>query len=212
MRELFEIQQRFKSGKNQLNEFGGFKYRNLESMLADLKPILNEYQCTITFNDDMINLGDRYYLKATATLTNKEGISFSTTAFAREDLTHKGMCESQVTGCSSSYSRKYALCGLLAVNEEIDVDSLDNRPSKPTTPSKPIQQPQTTGKSNLENLTEFCHIKKQEQGINVTELTRFFDYYKTKINQWSGTLNLQNLWDKWNTDGTQTIKPKKYLN
>lgn len=127
MKELFNIQQRLVSNKVNFNEFNKFNYRNLEGILSDVKPLLNEYKCTITFTDDMVLLGDRYYVKSTVTLTNENNEKVNAVAFAREDLSRAGMSESQVTGTASSYARKYAICSLLAINEEQDPDSLDNR-------------------------------------------------------------------------------------
>lgn len=127
MKELFNIQQRLVSNKVNFNEFNKFNYRNLEGILSDVKPLLNEYKCTITFTDDMVLLGDRYYVKSTVTLTNENNEKVDAVAFAREDLARAGMSESQVTGTASSYARKYAICSLLAINEEQDPDSLDNR-------------------------------------------------------------------------------------
>ena len=140
---LFKIQQEFKSSKNLVNDFAKFNYRNLEGMLADLKPILFKYNCIITFNDDIVNVGAYNYIKSTATITSlNTNESISTTAFAREDETKAGMSAGQMTGCGSSYSRKYALCGLCAVNEEKDLDSLDNRPKSK---SQLTQQPYNNG-------------------------------------------------------------------
>ena len=128
---LFKIQQEFKSNKNLVNDFGKFNYRNLETMLGDLKPILNKYRCIILFNDDIVNIGNFNYIKSTVTLSSIDlNDNISSTAFAREDETRAGMSAGQMTGCGSSYSRKYALCGLLSVNEEKDLDSFDNRPKK----------------------------------------------------------------------------------
>lgn len=142
MKELFNIQQRLVSNKVNFNEFNKFNYRNLEGILADVKPLLNEYKCTITFTDDMVLLGDRYYVKSTVTLTNENNEKVNAVAFAREDLTRAGMSESQVTGTASSYARKYAICSLLAINEEQDPDSLDNRRSfKSATAVVPKVQP-----------------------------------------------------------------------
>lgn len=171
---LLKIQQEFKSGKNMVNDFAKFNYRNLECMLTDLKPILAKYNCIITFNDDVVNVGNFNYIKSTATLTSvSDGESISSTAFAREDEAKAGMSAGQMSGCGSSYSRKYALCGLCAVNEEKDLDSLDNRPKQ--------EQPK---QNNLEVLTQFCSAQKTIEGTDISELKKFYDFYSTKVNGW----------------------------
>lgn len=204
---LFKIQQEFKSSKNLVNDFAKFNYRNLEGMLADLKPILAKYNCIITFNDDIVNVGAYNYIKSTATITSlNTNESISTTAFAREDETKAGMSAGQMTGCGSSYSRKYALCGLCAVNEEKDLDSLDNRPkSKPQPTQQPynndhkeeelIWKPDEPIKDNKTLLTEFCASKKMEEGINKDELIKFYNYYSKK--EFKGVMDVSKLWNRW---------------
>lgn len=205
---LFKIQQEFKSSKNLINDFAKFNYRNLECMLGDLKPILLKYDCIITFNDEIVNVGTSNYIKSTATLIHIEsGEEISTTAFAREDETKAGMSAGQMTGCGSSYSRKYALCGLCAVNEEKDLDALDNRPKqtptpKYSTPAKPqidnlewTPEQSPVMKSNADLLTEFCAARKSEKGINLGELKKFYNYYSTK--DFKGKMNVEQLWERW---------------
>lgn len=113
---LAEIQMAFRSTKDQRNDFGGFNYRNIEVMLTDLKPILSEKGCCITFNDEVKEFAGRCYVEATATLVTPEG-EISCRASAREQETKKGMDAAQITGSCSTYARKYALCGLLAVDD-----------------------------------------------------------------------------------------------
>lgn len=113
---LREIQMRVRATKDEYNEFGGFVYRNVEKMLTELKPILAEYESFITFSDTVKEVGGRCYVEATATLHTPKG-DFSTTAYAREQETKKGMEQAQITGSCSTYARKYALCGLLAVDD-----------------------------------------------------------------------------------------------
>ena len=122
--KLNAIQSALKAPKSQFNKFGGYKYRKAEDILEAVKPLLKQYGCTLTCTDELILVGDRYYIQATATITSVEdGSSVSTTAFAREELTKKGMDESQVTGASSSYARKYALNGLLCIDDTADSDT-----------------------------------------------------------------------------------------
>lgn len=130
---LQAIQQEFRAGKDMVNEFGGFKYRNVEAMLTDLKPILKEHDSYITFMDDIVQCGDRFYIESSVVLHTPEGDEFSK-ALAREQETKKGMDAAQITGSCSTYARKYALCGLLAVDDNRNdpdsqkhVDMIDNR-------------------------------------------------------------------------------------
>lgn len=140
MEELQKIQSELKAPKNQYNKFGGYKYRNQEDILEAAKPLLKKYGCTLTVSDDLLMLGDRFYVKATATFANKDGKSVQTTAFAREELTKKGMDASQITGSASSYARKYALNGLFCIDDTKDPDTMDNT-------QQPTQQPGGTNET-----------------------------------------------------------------
>lgn len=136
MKVLQKIQSELKANKGQYNNFGGYAYRSCEDILEAAKPILAKYDAAITLSDDIVLIGDRYYVKATATLTievnNTKAMTFTTTAFAREAVARKGMDESQITGSASSYARKYALSGLFALDDTKDADTMDNR-AKPAT-------------------------------------------------------------------------------
>lgn len=126
MKTLADIQFAFRSVKDQRNDFGGFNYRNIEVMLSDLKPILAEKKCCILFDDSIIERAGRCYVEAKATLITPEG-EISCKASAREQDTKKGMDAAQITGSCSTYARKYALCGLLAVDDgSKDPDSKKN--------------------------------------------------------------------------------------
>ena len=127
MKELSQIQAKLNAPKSQYNSFGKYSYRNAEDILAAVKPFEEELNVDLTLSDDIVVVGDRIYVKATATLTNDKGEMRQTTAFAREPQTKKGMDDSQVTGASSSYARKYALNGLFAIDDTKDADSMDNR-------------------------------------------------------------------------------------
>ena len=126
IQSLAVIQQGLKAPKSQNNTFGKYKYRNCEDILEALKPLLGDLALFI--NDDIVLVGDRYYVKATVTLTDGE-TSIHNTAYARESLTKKGMDDSQITGSTSSYARKYAMNGMFLIDDTKDADSFDN--SKP---------------------------------------------------------------------------------
>lgn len=113
---LKEIQQEFRAGKDMNNDFGGFKYRNVERMLTDLKPILKKHDSYITFMDDIAECGGWHYVEATAIIHTPEGDEYSK-SYAREQETVKGQIAAMITGSCSTYARKYALCGLLAVDD-----------------------------------------------------------------------------------------------
>ncbi len=117
------IQQNLKAKKNQRNTFGNYNYRSAEDILEAVKPLLGD--TTLVVGDKMVNIGNRYYIKATAKLQNgKETIE--NTAYAREPEIKKGMDEAQITGATSSYARKYAMNGLFAIDDTKDADTMDN--------------------------------------------------------------------------------------
>lgn len=134
MKKLAEIQSRLKAPKGQFNKFGNYKYRSCEDILEALKPIMSEVGCSLTLTDDMVMVGDRIYVKATATLYDEDGKTIATTtAFAREEETKKGMDGSQITGASSSYARKYALNGMFCIDDAKDSDATnDHSKSNPS--------------------------------------------------------------------------------
>ena len=123
MRELSKIQQVLKSPKTQFNKFGNYAYRSSEDILEAVKPLLSS--CTLTISDELIEIGLRVYVKATATITNGNE-TVSVCGFAREPESQKGMAEMQITGAASSYARKYALNGLFLIDDNKDADSMDN--------------------------------------------------------------------------------------
>ena len=123
--KLLNIQQALKAPKNQRNNFGGYNYRSCEDILEAVKPLLKANNCTLTISDELVNIGERYYIRATATLTdvdNKEDY-YSNSAYAREPENKKGADESQITGACSSYARKYALNGLFCIDDVKDADA-----------------------------------------------------------------------------------------
>lgn len=121
--KLSQIQQELKAPKKQFNKFGGYNYRNCEDILEAVKPIAAKYETVVLIGDEIVNIGERYYVKATARLVDvNDGSEIANPAFAREEESKKGMDSSQVTGASSSYARKYALNGLFAIDDTKDSD------------------------------------------------------------------------------------------
>ena len=126
MKELISIQSELKAPKSQFNKFGGYKYRKAEDILEAVKPLLAKQKCTLIITDDVVLIGNRIYVKATATIKNEKGEYETTTGWAREEETKKGMDGSQITGASSSYARKYALNGLFAIDDNADSDTTND--------------------------------------------------------------------------------------
>ncbi len=121
--KLTTIQKALKASKKEKNDFGGYMYRTIESIFEALKPLLEKEKVSLTLSDDIIQIGDRYYIKATAKLFDSEG-SVEVSAYAREPITKKGTDESQITGAATTYARKYALTGMFLLdNSENDPDS-----------------------------------------------------------------------------------------
>ena len=113
-----------KAPKGQTNKFGGYKYRSAEDILTAVKPLLSEWSSTLVITDDIVEVGGRVYVKATAILSDTEGdFTINVSGFARESEIKKGMDDAQITGSASSYARKYALNGLFAIDDTKDADA-----------------------------------------------------------------------------------------
>lgn len=187
LNKLLAIQLELKAPKSQYNSFGKYHYRNCEDILEAVKPIAGKYGAVLTLTDDIVVVGDRHYVKATAMLYDAEsGESVGNTAFAREEAEKKGMDGSQVTGASSSYARKYALNGLFAIDDTKDSDATNNgEGSKPQAQAKPA--PKTAPKTNekgkvVETLTKselvtVWGVKNAEETISWLE-RKFGAYYE----------------------------------
>lgn len=150
MQELQIIQAKLKAHKGQYNSFGGFKYRSLEDIFEAVKPLLAETQTTLVVGDEIVLIGERYYVCATATLTNQKGEQVTNKAYAREDKEKSKMDASQMTGSASSYARKYALNGLFCIDDTKDADTdeytkvQEAKGKKPTAKASAPAQPAMT--------------------------------------------------------------------
>lgn len=142
---LSSIQTELSAPKGQFNKFGGYAYRSCEDILEALKPLLKKHNACVTISDEMVMVGDRYYVRATAILT-AGGDSITATAYAREAEDKKGMDAAQVTGSTSSYARKYALNGLFAIDDNKDPDDPSNHPNN-TAPAQAAQAAQKPPKT-----------------------------------------------------------------
>lgn len=169
--KLLNIQSKLKAPKGQYNDFGKYKYRNCEDILEAVKPILQEEKAVIVLTDEVMILGERYYIKAVATLTDIEsGDSISNSAYAREEETKKGMDGSQITGASSSYARKYALNGLLAIDDTKDSDTTnkgDKQAKDELISQEQIEQLKKLGMDD-EGFKKMASYYKQDKLENVT--------------------------------------------
>ena len=138
MNPLAKIQAELKSPKNQTNSFGGYKYRSCEDILEAVKPLLKKYESLLTISDDIIEIGGRIYVKATACFESADGYNKAVSAYAREPESKKGSDESQITGAASSYARKYCLNGLFCIDDTKDADATNDhgKDEKPKTVAK----------------------------------------------------------------------------
>lgn len=151
---LVYIQQNLNVPKKHENKFGGFMYRSASDILEAAKPLASKIGCSITLNDDIIMVGERFYVKSVAAISNGSG-SISATAFAREELQVKKMDAAQITGAASSYARKYALNGLFAIDDTADPDALNNN-SEYTQHVKPSIDVAKKAADNIKNREDFA--------------------------------------------------------
>ena len=163
--KISDIQFRLKAPKGQYNSFGKYKYRSCEDVLEAVKPLLNEHKLYISISDEIVTVQNRFYVKATVTVSDGENV-LATSAFAREEEAKKGMDGSQVTGASSSYARKYALNGLFLLDdtkdadaEEYETESKEKVKNKEQTESKK----QLVSKEQLEELKKLCKEANREE-------------------------------------------------
>ena len=163
--KLLNVQSQLKAPKSQYNSFGKYNYRNCEDILEAVKPLCKAYNAVCFLTDEIVMIGDRYYIKATACFVDAEsGEVVSAIAYAREEETKKGMDGSQVTGASSSYARKYALNGLFDIDDTKDSDTTNTHGKD--TETKP--EPKPKEKTPREQLIAKLH----EKGIDVNEFAR----------------------------------------
>lgn len=181
--KLYRIQTELKAPKAQRNNFGKYNYRSCEDILEAVKPLLKEYEATINLSDNIMQIGERYYVQVTARLTDiKSGESVISTAFAREDENKKGMDASQLTGATSSYARKYALNGLLAIDDTKDSDYLNNGNQQQNNGNRRQPQPSIT----LEMAKDIEVTGGEYKGKTLWEIA---NKDITVIQQWYNTAN-----------------------
>lgn len=180
MKELIAIQSELKAPKTQVNNFGGYKYRKAEDILEAVKPLLTKQKCTLVITDDIVMVGNRIYVKATATIKNEKGEVETSTGWAREEETKKGMDASQITGASSSYARKYALNGLLAIDDNADYDTTNDghqqESKQQTQTQQPVPQQSSTAQYHPNDLNE--GMEYLSRCINKDNLIWVVQHYK----------------------------------
>jgi hypothetical protein len=175
---LVKIQAELKAPKNQTNNFGKYKYRSAEDIIEAVKPILNKYGTALVVSDEVVQVGDRIYIKATATLLDATDDVISVNGWAREEEVKKGMDAAQITGSASSYARKYALNGLFAIDDTKDSDATNEHKDEVG------EQKRMELILMLENTT-WDETMKQKVAIKISALTTIEQYEKAlrSINQ-----------------------------
>ena len=175
IKALAEIQSEVKVNKELKNNFGNYNYRNVEMILAEVKPLLAKHNLILTLRDEIVSAANRVYVRATATITDGKNV-VETTAFAREDESKRGMDLAQLTGSCSSYARKYALGGLLLLDDNKDIDSLDNT----QTQSKQVASSGAKTKANadleLQKAKNQLFEELQSAGIDKSQMKAFVDW------------------------------------
>ena len=176
--KLAFIQKELKAPKGQRNTFGNYNYRSCEDIVEAVKPLLET--AILTLSDEIVMLGNRFYLKATAKLT-VEAESIEVHGFARESEDKKGMDSAQITGAASSYARKYALNGLFAIDDTKDADTMENTANEPV--QKPVVKTNAT-QMQIDRINDLLEQKgrsldaalKHYKISNLSELTQVNAY------------------------------------
>lgn len=203
MKELNTIQTKLHAPKDKTNTFGGYKYRSLESILEDVKPLLKETGCTITFSDTIQLVGNRYYIATTCTVKNANGETETSTAWAREQEQKKGMDEAQITGSASSYARKYAVCSLLAIDDNQEPDMMDNREEGQKPARKPAGRATTAAPAQapakkfiaaddgvmIGKLVEWL-TRQPEQGAAIDRMLASYDFAPGVLDRITSSVNI----------------------
>lgn len=175
--KLSAIQRELLAPKAQFNSFGKYSYRSCEDILEALKPLMKKYKVAVTITDDVVEVGGRIYIKATASVrdTEEDGCAVSTSAFAREAEEKKGMDDSQITGTASSYARKYALNGLFAIDDVKDADEREERldAAKEMADEDKRERATRTAVISPETARAFAS-KCRNEGVNTSKICAYF--------------------------------------
>ena len=183
--KLSWVQQELKAPKGQDNDYGGFSYRSASDVLEAIKPLVKGY--SLILNDEVVHIGDRYYIKATATLEGDEG-SISSVAYAREVASKVKSDAAQLTGGASSYARKYALSGLFAIDDSKDDDTRPPSDAKPKTVVKPKEVKAIDWTSADARLLASAHEDYPDNPL-VKEMGTFYKKHNTLTEAFRDILN-----------------------
>lgn len=172
--KLMNVQNELKVPKNNTNTFGNYKFRNAEDILEALKPLLKKHNVTVIITDDVVMVGDRYYIKATVKFIDTEtGEMIETSALAREEENKKGMDSSQITGSTSSYARKYALNGLFAIDDTKDSDTTNKHlKDEPTLSDAQIKRLYTISNKAGYSADKVKNMVKQKYNKEIKQMNR----------------------------------------
>ena len=172
--KLMNVQNELKVPKNNTNTFGNYKFRNAEDILEALKPLLKKHNATVIITDDVVMVGDRYYIKATVKFIDTEtGEMIETSALAREEETKKGFDASQITGSTSSYARKYALNGLFAIDDTKDSDTTNKHlKDEPTLSDAQIKRLYTISNKAGYSADNVKNMVKQKYNKEIKQMNR----------------------------------------
>jgi len=182
--KVVRVQSELKAPKGQYNSFGKYNYRSCEDIVEAVKPILKQYGIVLNLSDELVLIGDRYYIKAVAGLTDGTDV-LQSTAYAREPQELKGMTDSQISGTASSYARKYALNGLLAIDDTKDPD-IDEFAK--TTEQEPKEEIKATPKQ-LEILNKYYTGEKLTKLLEMNKISKIEDLPMTKASELIGKLS-----------------------
>lgn len=170
---LVSVQSKLKAPKGQYNSFGKYKYRSCEDILEAVKPLLAEVGCTLRISDEIMQVGERIYVKATAVFSNGDA-QYAVTALAREAETKPGMDAAQITGAASSYARKYALNGLFCIDDTKDPDATNTHGQE----AKPKTKKEQMYEDNMQDA-----LDEIKQCNTVEDLTNTYKHYPMLISE-----------------------------
>lgn len=177
LEKLLHIQSELKAPKSQRNEFGKYNYRNCEDIQEAVKPLAQEVKAVLVTGDELVQIGDRFYIKATARFVDCESSEeIKNTAYAREEFEKKGMDASQITGSASSYARKYALNGLFCIDDVKDADNQDNTNKGKTDTGKNSGSKKTSEAPKISK-TQFADLYKElaRTGVGKSGLLKYYN-------------------------------------
>lgn len=196
--KLSIIQQELIAPKNQYNSFGKYNYRSCEDILEGLKPFLKQLKVAVTVSDEIVMIGDRFYVKATATIHDCESDEFmENVAFARESDDKKGMDASQVTGATSSYARKYALNGLFCIDDVKDADTRDNRQQEAKEQKKAEEEVKQIENMKISGIkAKALQARCEREGVDIEKIFKLYKVESLSDLTEKQYRNINDFWEK----------------